>query len=1129
MLEKLQAEILDVLPSGLTHSNELGSTQTPVTQTDPVDNTVTDENTHNSENIPEFSGEVRNQILDQVHEKLPDQVQAKVDDQLPNQLPDPLESKSKHRKSISLPNPLDVVKRKVNIPKFKLDNVRRTNEEDDDDDEMDIAAQPNGIAQSIFSIFAANSKSKAAGLDEFEGEDEGEDYEDTSSTDQDKYETKPYDEKKLRAASSHTNDEVVLATKLTQELHLEIDLPHKIIPDNKLGNIEKPKHTEDKDSDDGVVNRPLSENSRNIKRLVSFLHEKLAETESTSQSMLTNKIYKSKTEKADRDHVVETKLRELIDLDDDDELVSDYTCWLWRNILLQGYFYITKKKLCFLSYLPRKDTGAIIHSGSLNKKARKTSLYNKFWCILKNDSFSYYNNATDLYFPEGTIDLRYALNASLEPLEANDSTAESTSFVIICEGKSYSFKADTHRVAAQWVKAIQKEIFRSHNEGDRVKIIIPYENIIDIEKSQVFEFAETFKFKVIESDETYALDEYLFSFFKNGKLVMETVHSIMSAKDLVLDDPFDDLLSQEERSKSLQRIYDSTRDLSPSPTRSKEETKKPFSQPLKVPRFINKRKSNTPVKNETDLKGSDNSGLLKVVSEPIKRSGSFSSLKRILPRRPRQISPPSPSTSKEPTKPRASKLENNSRTIDPDVTAEVLNNTAEKPTDPSNDSIDSYSCEILPSFVDSPHSSPPPNDKSWADYAKRIGKVPFKVPILHKVTEMWVGGARHFDGDDNENHFGTSSREKILSVQDKNTGNQRFRNHFALGDSETLKATYFCYLYRGIPVYGKVYVSRNYLCFRSLLPGTKTKMILPLRDIENVTKENGFKFGYSGLVVVIHGHEEVFFEFSSANNRDDCEMVCLQHLDELHKQPSTVADESSAMLSSNMAKLCSFEDALKNELAMDLPPVIISDDLTESIKHFSIPVRKFHFTMFTIGSRGDIQPYISLAKGLLAEGHKVRIATHAEFQPWIEKYGIEFREVAGDPSELMKIMVEHGMFSMSFLREASSKFRTWIDELLLTSWEACQGTDILIESPSAMAGIHIAEALNIPYFRAFTMPWSRTRAYPHSFIVPDQKMGGSYNYLTYVMFDNVFWKGIAGQVNRWRKKTLHLPATNLEL
>ena len=43
------------------------------------------------------------------------------------------------------------------------------------------------------------------------------------------------------------------------------------------------------------------------------------------------------------------------------------------------------------------------------------------------------------------------------------------------------------------------------------------------------------------------------------------------------------------------------------------------------------------------------------------------------------------------------------------------------------------------------------------------------------------------------------------------------------------------------------------------------------------------------------------------------------------------------------------------------------------------------------------------------------------------------------------------------------QFRGWLDSLLKSSWDACQGTNVLIESPVAMAGIHVAEALRIPY------------------------------------------------------------------
>lgn len=79
-----------------------------------------------------------------------------------------------------------------------------------------------------------------------------------------------------------------------------------------------------------------------------------------------------------------------------------------------------------------------------------------------------------------------------------------------------------------------------------------------------------------------------------------------------------------------------------------------------------------------------------------------------------------------------------------------------------------------------------------------------------------------------------------------------------------------------------------------------------------------------------------------------------------------------------------------------------------------------------------------------------------------------------------------------------------------------------------MSGLHVAEALQIPYFRAFTMPWTKTRAYPHAFAVPDYKLGGQYNYLSYTMFDSVFWRSISGQINKWRRETLKLAATNAD-
>lgn len=55
------------------------------------------------------------------------------------------------------------------------------------------------------------------------------------------------------------------------------------------------------------------------------------------------------------------------------------------------------------------------------------------------------------------------------------------------------------------------------------------------------------------------------------------------------------------------------------------------------------------------------------------------------------------------------------------------------------------------------------------------------------------------------------------------------------------------------------------------------------------------------------------------------------------------------------------------------------------------------FACLTIGSRGDIQPYIALGKALSEQGHTVYILTHDEYADWIKGHGLLHRPVGGDP------------------------------------------------------------------------------------------------------------------------------------
>ncbi|WVQ68635.1 uncharacterized protein L199_006844 [Kwoniella botswanensis] len=64
--------------------------------------------------------------------------------------------------------------------------------------------------------------------------------------------------------------------------------------------------------------------------------------------------------------------------------------------------------------------------------------------------------------------------------------------------------------------------------------------------------------------------------------------------------------------------------------------------------------------------------------------------------------------------------------------------------------------------------------------------------------------------------------------------------------------------------------------------------------------------------------------------------------------------------------------------------------------------------IFIVGSRGDVQPYISLALEMIrSNGHTVRIASHGEFASLTLEGRLEFYDVGGDPKELMAYMVKN--------------------------------------------------------------------------------------------------------------------------
>ena len=52
--------------------------------------------------------------------------------------------------------------------------------------------------------------------------------------------------------------------------------------------------------------------------------------------------------------------------------------------------------------------------------------------------------------------------------------------------------------------------------------------------------------------------------------------------------------------------------------------------------------------------------------------------------------------------------------------------------------------------------------------------------------------------------------------------------------------------------------------------------------------------------------------------------------------------------------------------------------------------------VLTIGTRGDVQPFVALCKGLKRAGHRPRIASHGCFKAWVEGEGIAFKDIGSE-------------------------------------------------------------------------------------------------------------------------------------
>lgn len=176
----------------------------------------------------------------------------------------------------------------------------------------------------------------------------------------------------------------------------------------------------------------------------------------------------------------------------------------------------------------------------------------------------------------------------------------------------------------------------------------------------------------------------------------------------------------------------------------------------------------------------------------------------------------------------------------------------------------------------------------------------------------------------------------------------------------------------------------------------------------------------------------------------------------------------------------------------------------------------------TVGSRGDVQPFLALAVALAKRGHVVRLASCSPFAGLARAHGVEFVSIAGDIKEVV------GDAGRAALLEAESHpiraaraLRRYVGPLVREGLDALpaalDGCDVIVGQLLAPGAQHFAERHALPYFDACYDPVFPTRAFAHPG-APRSIPRGWAAYASYVAAEQVFWQAFRPEINAFRAR-----------
>ena len=153
-------------------------------------------------------------------------------------------------------------------------------------------------------------------------------------------------------------------------------------------------------------------------------------------------------------------------------------------------------------------------------------------------------------------------------------------------------------------------------------------------------------------------------------------------------------------------------------------------------------------------------------------------------------------------------------------------------------------------------------------------------------------------------------------------------------------------------------------------------------------------------------------------------------------------------------------------------------------------------TMLTMGSTGDVRPYMLLGRELASRGHQVTVGTFSVFRRMIEDAGLRFFPLSGSAEKMMASIMDPDASVLTYLPRLEKSLKAVLPDLLADLSAACDGADALVCSFFGSVYYSLAEKYDIPCVQTQFSPMDPTRVQPISSIA-NQHLGALLNETTY--------------------------------